>query len=405
MTFNVLIATIGRPSLQRMLDSLKPQLVESDCLTIVFDGKSEIPAFNLSGFVCKIVQHLEPVALGSWGHAIRNKYCSIMERRDFVLHADDDDVYFPNVFSELRKKCVVPETLYIARMRGPNGYIVPEGPRINEGHIGTPNGIIPYDLNIKGNWEPRVGGDGSFYMQLAKLAKVEYLQTLIYQIRPPEPVGIPKIVHQIWIGPKKRPDIWMDGVKKFAEKFGYEYKLWDDDAVSKLTMINKTWYDKEPTYNGKSDILRYELLDQFGGVYIDADMAVVRPEGLDKLIKGVGNRDCAFGFEVDNQLICGAVTFAVKGSKFIKKCIEVLPTRDMTQLAWISVGPKLITDLVIKYQTQIPLAVYKSTVFYPLRWHGIQDVYLHTKMIFPEDTVMFQYGYSTNNLESKISQT
>ena len=399
-SFNVLIATIGRPSLQRMLDSLKLQLVEADCLTIVFDGHSAAPTFNVLEFKCKTIIHCEPVALGSWGHGIRNKYAQLLEKRDFVMHADDDDVYFPNVFAELRTKCVVPETLYIARMRGPNGYIVPEGPRIIEGHIGTPNGIIPYDLNMKGNWEPRIGGDGSFYTQLEKLANVEYLQTLIYQIKPqPEPVPIPKIVHQIWIGPKKRPDIWMDTVKDFAKMYGYEYVLWDDEKVSKMQMVNRSWYDKEPTYNGKSDILRYEILFQHGGVYVDADMVIVNPGKLNTLIKEC-NTDCAFGFEVNGKLVCGAATLAVKESKFIQKCIEEIPKRDMTQMAWISVGPQLITELIIKHQRDIPLTLYDSCVFYPLRWHGIRDVDLHKKIILPEAAVMFQYGYSTNNLET-----
>ena len=52
-------------------------------------------------------------------------------------------------------------------------------------------------------------------------------------------------IHQIWIGPKARPDIWMDTVKAFAQKYEYEYIVWDDQKVSELTMINKKWYDKK----------------------------------------------------------------------------------------------------------------------------------------------------------------
>jgi hypothetical protein len=402
MTFNILIATVGRPSLQRMLDSLSPQLEEQDCLTIVFDGHSGIPTFNLSKFNCSIQQYFEPVALGSWGHAIRNKYSTLLEKRDFVMHADDDDIYLPDVFGELRKQCVNPETLYIARMRGPNGYIVPEGPRIIEGHIGTPNGIIPYSLNIQGNWLPRFGGDGAFYTQLSKLSKnTEYLQTLIYQIRPSGLQSMPKIIHQIWIGPKKRPDIWMDNVKNFALKYGYEYLLWDDKKVSELKMINRDWYEKEPTFNGKSDILRYEILYQNGGIYIDADMVILNSDKFNTLVNDF-KTDAGIGFEIDGKLLCGAVTLAIKNSQFIKKCIDIVPFRDMTKMAWISVGPQLITDMAIKHQKEIPLTLYPSVIFYPVRWHGIQEVDLHTKTIVPPESVMFQYGYSTNNLESKI---
>ena len=96
------------------------------------------------------------------------------------------------------------------------------------------------------------------------------------------------------------------------------------------------------------------------------------------------------------------VCMSIPNSLFMKKCIEEIPQRDFSNPPWIATGPKLVTELAIRYQHEIPLTMYKSTVFYPRRWHGIQDVNLHTKVKIPEESVMFQYGYSTNNLESKI---
>jgi mannosyltransferase OCH1-like enzyme len=214
-------------------------------------------------------------------------------------------------------------------------------------------------------------------------------------------MSIPKLVHQIWIGPKKRPDIWMDSVRNFCLEKGYEYVLWDDQKVSEMNMVNREWYDKEETYNGKSDILRYEILYQNGGIYIDADSFIIKFDQLDKIISEF-NRDAGFGFEIDNKLACGGVSLAKKESLFMKKCIDEIPKRDFNLLAWQSIGPQLITDLSIKYQKEIPLVFYKSTIFYPRRWHGIQDIKMHEKMELPPESVMFQYGYSTNNLESKI---
>jgi len=183
-SLNVLIATVGRPTLQRMLDSLSPQLSESDCLTLVFDGHATIPEFNLSSFKCKVTQYCEPVALGFWGHGIRNKYASLLEKKDFIMHADDDDHYYPNVFSELRTLCSDTNTLYIAKMRTPYGRILPEGSFITVNHIGTPCGIIPYELNMKGTWATAYGGDGRFYEQIAALGNpIVHLSTLIYHVR------------------------------------------------------------------------------------------------------------------------------------------------------------------------------------------------------------------------------
>jgi len=86
----------------------------------------------------------------------------------------------------------------------------------------------------------------------------------------------------------------------------------------------------------------------------------------------------------------------------MKKFMDGIPKRNFNLLAWQSIGPQLITDLSIRHQKEIPLVFYKSTVFYPRRWHGIQDIHMHEKIQLPPESVMFQYGYSTNNLESKI---
>jgi hypothetical protein len=186
-TFNILLATIARPSLQRMLDSLKPQLRSEDCITIVFDGRTKPDWVNLEGFGCKIVIHEEPVALGYWGHGIRNKYATLLEKRDFVMHGDDDDIYTSGTFDYLRTHCNDTERLYVGKMRLNNARIVPiiDANPIRVANIGTPNGIIPYELNKKGVWGNLVGGDGSFYEQIARQAhKVEFLDFIIYVVRP-----------------------------------------------------------------------------------------------------------------------------------------------------------------------------------------------------------------------------
>jgi len=183
MSFHILIATIGRPYLQIMLDSLREQLQEQDCLTIVFDGHSTVPYFKLN-FKCKVNQYTEPVALGSWGHGIRNKYAFLLEKRDFIMHADDDDIYLP-VFDELRSKCINKDTLYIAKIiLTKQRVIIPEGNFIKLNHIGTPNGIIPYELNKCSVWKLKYGGDGLFYEDLSKKSNVEYLSTVIYIVSP-----------------------------------------------------------------------------------------------------------------------------------------------------------------------------------------------------------------------------
>jgi hypothetical protein len=187
-TFNVLIATINRPTLVRQLESLVPQLTSNDCITIVFDGIDKIPELSvIKEFKCCVDIYNEPVALGFWGHAIRNKYASIMKPRDFVLHGDDDDVYIPNAIDLLRTNCLDTTVLYIAQMDDPAAGTLPNGHEIRSSNIGTPCGVVPWAINSNENikWFPAYGGDGLFYAAASKLAKeVKFLDFIIYIVRP-----------------------------------------------------------------------------------------------------------------------------------------------------------------------------------------------------------------------------
>jgi len=217
---------------------------------------------------------------------------------------------------------------------------------------------------------------------------------------------MPKIIHQIWIGENKRPDIWMDTIKKFCNDFGYEYKLWDDNNVNTLNLINKEYYDKEPSlylgsknYQLKSDILRYEILYQYGGIYIDADTVITNGEKLNTIINDFSN-DVGFGWEKDNTLIANSVIFSVKNSKFMKECIDGMKDRDLSEEPYKSVGPQYITKI---YNTKKydDIKLYPSKLFYPIHWDGIDTINAHTKNNYP-DSVMFQYGYTTNNMVKLI---
>lgn len=175
---HILIASIGRDSLQRMLDTILPFLTEIDHLTIVFDGVQPTNV-NLETRG-QVHVHSEPVALGFWGHGIRNKYAPLLEKTDFVMHADDDDAYLPNAFTDVRNTCVDTDTLYVMKMYFYQ-FTFPKTPEIKICNIGTPNGIIPYELNKKGKWGDVVGGDGEFYVSLLEHTdKIIFTDHIIY---------------------------------------------------------------------------------------------------------------------------------------------------------------------------------------------------------------------------------
>jgi len=197
-TFHILIATVGRKTLQNMLNSLLPQLTEDDCVTVVYDGfaSNHIPIFNFSRAICKVNQLCEPVPLGYWGHGIRNKYADLLEPRDFILHADDDNIYLPGAFDYMRENCTDSRKLYI--LETSHSFKKKTFTRthvLRLGNVDTANGVIPYEYNKLSYWGLRRGGDCEFYMRLqAKYPnRFIFLNRLIYYFRPHEKPFIPRM--------------------------------------------------------------------------------------------------------------------------------------------------------------------------------------------------------------------
>lgn len=90
-------------------------------------------------------------------------------------------------------------------------------------------------------------------------------------------MAIPKIVHYCWFGGKEKPE----DVKKCIEswkQFLPEYQLmeWNEDNFD----IERLQYTREAYTAGKyafvSDVARVEALYQYGGVYMDTDVEVLK---------------------------------------------------------------------------------------------------------------------------------
>ena len=84
---------------------------------------------------------------------------------------------------------------------------------------------------------------------------------------------IPKIFHQIWVGDKSKMPI--KHIQTWITKHpDYEHIIWDEEKIDKLNLINRDKYDiyyKQKCYHGASDIVRIEILYNYGGVYLDSD--------------------------------------------------------------------------------------------------------------------------------------
>lgn len=81
---------------------------------------------------------------------------------------------------------------------------------------------------------------------------------------------IPKIIHLIWLG-GKLPEKFDRLVSRIKElNHDYEIIEWNDDNIN-FKLINQNLFDETENLGAKSDILRFEVLNKYGGIYLDYD--------------------------------------------------------------------------------------------------------------------------------------
>lgn len=143
-------------------------------------------------------------------------------------------------------------------------------------------------------------------------------------VMPQQQLKIPRVFHFIWLG-SALPEIAQRFIATWAEfNPTWEIRVWTDKEAAQLTLYNQKYYDQTDNYGVKSDLLKWELIYRFGGVYVDIDYECL--QSFDEL--GLHYRyDFYTGIQpLDTQFVqLGAALFgAVPGHPILKHCIETI---------------------------------------------------------------------------------
>ena len=116
----------------------------------------------------------------------------------------------------------------------------------------------------------------SGYASLKSKEKWDILETLYNYKYDTSIQKIPKVIHQIWLGSTPSPVTvtLVESIKR--ANLGFDHILWTDKEVENFNFKNKEIFNSCDNYGQKSDILRYALLEQFGGIYLDIDFVGVK---------------------------------------------------------------------------------------------------------------------------------
>ena len=206
---------------------------------------------------------------------------------------------------------------------------------------------------------------------------------------------IPKVIHYIWLGGNPLPPMvlkCMESWKKFCPD--WEIKCWDESNLDiDINQYCREAYDAKK-YAFASDVLRFKVVNDNGGVYLDVDVELLKP--LDDLL----NQKAFVGFEMGTDLCVnpGLIIGSEKGGVIVSEMVARYKNDRFIckdgSYNYETVCEKLTSHLVEKYGLVVEneyqdlgeISVYPTEYFCPLNSNTKKCDYLtentHSKHLY-----------------------
>jgi inositol phosphorylceramide mannosyltransferase catalytic subunit len=153
---------------------------------------------------------------------------------------------------------------------------------------------------------------------------------------------IPRVFHQVWVGPEPLPEEFRRYGRTWLEHNpGWRLELWTDENLPP-DFVRPEVYELLRQPAERSDMLIFELLFRFGGVYVDTDFECLRP--IEPLID-------------DAEIFCSyshpgrlnnAIMGSVAGHPIIEEGLRTLrPRTTYGKVDKAGTGPFFVTELLV----------------------------------------------------------
>jgi hypothetical protein len=140
----------------------------------------------------------------------------------------------------------------------------------------------------------------------------------------------------------------------------------DAGSILSRSMIGQFRYAGSPSVSPFSNVFRFLLLLEKGGIWVDLDTVCLGPFHIDEeycfpLTSGEIAIDPDPEFSVDSWFMK-----VQKGSKFIQYCYERALAHSGQEMSWGTIGPALVTEGVQRFD----LSKYaRDDIFFPINWN------------------------------------
>ena len=172
------------------------------------------------------------------------------------------------------------------------------------------------------------------------------------------------VIQSLWVG-NKLGLIEQLCIRSYLKQ-GYDFHLYTYNPVDNIpdgtTVMDANkilpsteifYYNKEAFYDGSSEgspsgfsnVFRYKMLYELGGIWTDMDMICINPLNFEKKYVFTSEIDMRTGKIKTNV---GFIKCPAK-SRLLRYCYEVAKNTDKTTLKWNQIGPQLFDEAVKKY--------------------------------------------------------
>ncbi|MEQ5238558.1 glycosyltransferase family 32 protein [Proteus terrae] len=212
-------------------------------------------------------------------------------------------------------------------------------------------------------------------------------------------VLIPKQLGHIWIGPNPKPIQWMNTWEN--KHTDWKYTVYDNNFLNNYHFKTRNlieFYYKLGLYAGVADLMRYEILYEFGGFIPEADSICYH--NTDELF----TKKQAYTV-YENEFIRGNLVAPIYAcepknefvGQLINELLQITPL-DL-DYPWISTGNFFVAKMIQKYNPDI--TIFPSHYFNPIHYEGIVyngDDKIYSKQLFGSTSAKYKKSINPINI-------
>jgi hypothetical protein len=179
---------------------------------------------------------------------------------------------------------------------------------------------------------------------------------------------IPRVIHRIWLGDEQLPAQFVAYGRTWLERHpGWELKLWHEGNLPP-DLVRREVLDSERFGAERADLLRYELLWRYGGVYVDTDLECLR--SIESLLRG---HDFVTSWHnPPRDRVNNAFIASVPGHPLLEQAMREARATEDRAYAKEATGPVFFDSIVQRFADVTRL---DSTAIYPRTTHEREQAY------------------------------